>query len=128
MRCDAFFFQSHRLFSYLPVTYSTKSKKLLKSRHPYQQRSLPVKGHLDWQWRQIAISPSPGLLVLVESFAPHSDNNWITVGIKKLYSMRHFGGALLTATSLFISSVVGDADPIVIKGAKFFYQSNGTQL
>nr|POE48803.1 1,3-beta-glucanosyltransferase [Quercus suber] len=47
--------------------------------------------------------------------------------------MRGFGvasatAAVIAATSLFVSNVVADVDPIVIKGSKFFYQSNGTQF
>lgn len=37
-------------------------------------------------------------------------------------------GAAIAATSLFISSAFADVDPIVIKGSKFFYKSNGTQF
>ena len=36
--------------------------------------------------------------------------------------------AAFAATSLFVRSVVANVDPIVIKGSKFFYQTNGTQL
>lgn len=35
---------------------------------------------------------------------------------------------LIATTSLFVSTVVADVDPIVIKGSKFFYKTNGTQL
>lgn len=48
--------------------------------------------------------------------------------------MRGFGvasaaAAAIAATSLFVSNVVAqDVDPIVIKGSKFFYKTNGTQL
>lgn len=42
--------------------------------------------------------------------------------------MRSFGVASV-ATALFASSVLAqDVDPIVIKGAKFFYEGNGTEL
>jgi hypothetical protein len=34
----------------------------------------------------------------------------------------------LAAASLFASSVVADVDPIVIKGSKFFYKTNGTEF
>jgi hypothetical protein len=42
--------------------------------------------------------------------------------------MRSFG--LLSATALLATtgSVLAAVDPIVIKGSKFFYQNNGTQL
>ena len=42
--------------------------------------------------------------------------------------MRSFG--FLSATALAMASTVlaADVDPIVIKGSKFFYQNNGTQL
>ncbi|KAK4549138.1 hypothetical protein LTR36_007595 [Oleoguttula mirabilis] len=47
--------------------------------------------------------------------------------------MRGFGvasatAAAIAATSLFVSTVVADVDPIVIKGSKFFYKTNGTQF
>jgi 1,3-beta-glucanosyltransferase GAS1 len=44
--------------------------------------------------------------------------------------MRGFGIAAVAAvSSLFVSSVVAQSvDPIVIKGSKFFYKTNGTQL
>jgi 1,3-beta-glucanosyltransferase GAS1 len=44
--------------------------------------------------------------------------------------MRGFGiAAAVAATSMFVSSVVAQqVDPIVIKGSKFFYKTNGTQL
>jgi hypothetical protein len=32
------------------------------------------------------------------------------------------------AAALFAATAVADVDPIVIKGSKFFYKSNGTQL
>jgi 1,3-beta-glucanosyltransferase GAS1 len=41
--------------------------------------------------------------------------------------MRTFGIAAV-AVSLFTSAVVADVDPIVIKGSKFFYKTNGTQF
>ena|ERR1700761_376254 len=34
----------------------------------------------------------------------------------------------LVAVTLFASSALADMDPIVIKGAKFFFKSNGTQF
>lgn len=37
-------------------------------------------------------------------------------------------GGAVAASSLFISSALADVDPIVIKGSKFFYKTNGTQL
>ncbi|KAK5130807.1 hypothetical protein LTR08_001641 [Meristemomyces frigidus] len=37
-------------------------------------------------------------------------------------------GAVVAATSLLVSAVVADVDPIVIKGSKFFYKTNGTQF
>ena len=48
--------------------------------------------------------------------------------------MRSYGfgaaaAALIATTSLFVSQVAAaDVDPIVIKGSKFFYKTNGTQL
>nr|POE48800.1 1,3-beta-glucanosyltransferase [Quercus suber] len=47
--------------------------------------------------------------------------------------MRGFGvasatAAVIAATSLFVSTVVADVDPIIIKGSKFFYKTNGTQF
>lgn len=48
--------------------------------------------------------------------------------------MRGFGvataaAALITTGSLFVSQAAAqDVDPIVIKGSKFFYKTNGTQL
>ena len=48
--------------------------------------------------------------------------------------MRSFGlaSALTAATALFAGSALaqggGEVDPIVIKGAKFFYKTNGTEL
>lgn len=40
--------------------------------------------------------------------------------------MRTFGLAAVTAA--LATTVVADIDPIVIKGSKFFYSGNGTQL
>ena len=43
--------------------------------------------------------------------------------------MKLFGAALLTAAGLLArSAVAADVDPIIIKGSKFFYKTNGTQL
>lgn len=43
--------------------------------------------------------------------------------------MRGFTAAALAAAGLFASTVVAQSvDPIVIKGSKFFYKTNGTQL
>lgn len=47
--------------------------------------------------------------------------------------MRPFGfspvaASAIAALSLFMSTVLADVDPIVIKGSKFFYKTNGTQL
>ena len=42
--------------------------------------------------------------------------------------MKGFGAAAIAATSLFVSSAIAAVDPIVIKGSKFFYKTNGTQL
>jgi len=48
--------------------------------------------------------------------------------------MRSFGvaSALTAATALFASGALAqgttEVDPIVIKGAKFFYKTNGTEL
>jgi len=47
--------------------------------------------------------------------------------------MKGFGvasaaAAVIAATSFFVSAVAANVDPIVIKGSKFFYKTNGTQL
>ena len=44
--------------------------------------------------------------------------------------MKAFGVATaLAAASIFAKNVLAaDVDPIVIKGSKFFYKTNGTQL
>ena len=47
--------------------------------------------------------------------------------------MRSFGVAsaaagLIAAASLLVGTQAADVDPIVIKGSKFFYKTNGTQL
>lgn len=43
--------------------------------------------------------------------------------------MKGFGIATaVAAASIFAKNVVADVDPIVIKGSKFFYKTNGTQL
>jgi len=34
----------------------------------------------------------------------------------------------VTAATLFTSTAVAQLDPIVIKGSKFFYKTNGTQF
>jgi hypothetical protein len=34
----------------------------------------------------------------------------------------------LVATTLFASSVLADLDPIIVKGSKFFFKTNGTQF
>lgn len=34
----------------------------------------------------------------------------------------------LAAAALFASTALAQVDPIVIKGSKFFYKTNGTQL
>lgn len=44
------------------------------------------------------------------------------------FSVASAAAALVATTSLFVSKVAADVDPIVIKGSKFFYKSNGTQL
>lgn len=36
--------------------------------------------------------------------------------------------AVVAAISLFARQALADVDPIVIKGSKFFYKTNGTQL
>ncbi|KAI9882075.1 MAG: hypothetical protein M1823_006180 [Watsoniomyces obsoletus] len=36
--------------------------------------------------------------------------------------------SLVAATALFASAVLADVDPIIIKGSKFFYKTNGTQF
>lgn len=36
--------------------------------------------------------------------------------------------ALAAAASALFASAFADVDPIVIKGSKFFYKTNGTQL
>lgn len=41
--------------------------------------------------------------------------------------MKAFTAALATA-ALWVSSVVANNDPIVIKGSKFFYKSNGAEF
>lgn len=41
--------------------------------------------------------------------------------------MRGFSVAV-AAAALFARSVFADVDPIVIKGSKFFYKTNGTQF
>lgn len=50
--------------------------------------------------------------------------------------MKSFGlgaaaAALIATTSVFVGQAAaqnGQVDPIVIKGSKFFYKTNGTQL
>ena len=44
--------------------------------------------------------------------------------------MKDFGTTIvaIAVASVFAGSVVAAVDPIVIKGSKFFYQTNGTQL
>lgn len=42
--------------------------------------------------------------------------------------MRGFTSVAIAAASLFASSVTAAVDPIVIKGSKFFYKTNGTQF
>ncbi|KAF2399779.1 protein EPD1 precursor [Trichodelitschia bisporula] len=42
--------------------------------------------------------------------------------------MRFTIATAVAAAALFARSVVADVDPIVIKGSKFFYKSNGTQF
>ena len=42
--------------------------------------------------------------------------------------MRGFISTLATAAALLASSVLADVDPIIIKGSKFFYKTNGTQF
>ena len=41
--------------------------------------------------------------------------------------MRSFG-VTAAATALLARGALADVDPIVIKGAKFFYETNGTEL
>ena len=43
-------------------------------------------------------------------------------------SVRAAGLAALATVGLFASSVYASIDPIVVKGSKFFFKSNGTQL
>ncbi|GAB7353918.1 hypothetical protein MBLNU459_g4263t1 [Dothideomycetes sp. NU459] len=43
--------------------------------------------------------------------------------------MKGFGiASAVAAVSMLVSSVAADVDPIVIKGSKFFYKTNGTQF
>lgn len=47
--------------------------------------------------------------------------------------MRGFGfgavaAAAIATTSMLVGQAAADVDPIVIKGSKFFYGGNGTQL
>lgn len=43
--------------------------------------------------------------------------------------MKGFGAAAVATAALLIHSAVAQTvDPIVIKGSKFFYKTNGTQL
>jgi hypothetical protein len=42
--------------------------------------------------------------------------------------MRGLSGIVAAATSMLIARAVAGIDPIVIKGSKFFYGTNGTQL
>jgi hypothetical protein len=42
--------------------------------------------------------------------------------------MRGLISTLVTASALFAASVLADVDPIIIKGSKFFYKTNGTQF
>jgi len=42
--------------------------------------------------------------------------------------MRVLSAAAAAAASLLVGRVVANVDPIVIKGSKFFYSTNGTQL
>jgi hypothetical protein len=42
--------------------------------------------------------------------------------------MRGIISTLATAGALLASTVLADVDPIVIKGSKFFYKTNGTQF
>ena len=43
--------------------------------------------------------------------------------------MKGFGVATaLAAASIFAKTVLADVDPIVIKGSKFVYKTNGTQM
>jgi hypothetical protein len=44
------------------------------------------------------------------------------------FSMRGLSGIVAAATSMLIARAVAGIDPIVIKGSKFFYGTNGTQL
>jgi hypothetical protein len=47
-----------------------------------------------------------------------------------IFNMKTFGAVstALAAATLFASSVYGQVDPIVIKGSKFFYKTNGTEF
>lgn len=38
------------------------------------------------------------------------------------------GLSAIAATIMFVGRAVADIDPVVIKGSKFFYGTNGTQL
>lgn len=53
----------------------------------------------------------------------HSDN-------RKPFAMRSFGMrfAAFATASLLTCRVVAQVDPIIIRGAKFFYKTNGTEL
>jgi hypothetical protein len=44
------------------------------------------------------------------------------------FIMRGIATAAAAATSMLVGRAVADVDPIVIKGSKFFYGGNGTQL
>jgi hypothetical protein len=51
---------------------------------------------------------------------------WFTIYLQSM--MRVSNALAAAAASLLVGRVVANVDPIVIKGSKFFYSTNGTQL
>jgi hypothetical protein len=53
-------------------------------------------------------------------------SGWFTIYLQSM--MRVSNALAAAAASLLVGRVVANVDPIVIKGSKFFYSTNGTQL
>ena len=65
--------------------------------------------------------------------SPSTTNLFYHFHTFKPFNMRGTGygaaaAAAIASTSMLIGRAAADVDPIVIKGSKFFYGGNGTQL
>lgn len=77
---------------------------------------------------QTALSPT-SFHDLYSFSLPRADEISRTTERHQFYNMRFNAVAMaMAAASILVPKVAADVDPVVIKGSKFFYKTNGTQL